>query len=404
MKNILAAQSGGPTAAINATLAGVVKCALASGGVGKIWGACNGIQGVFDENFIDLREKLKSSGDLELLCQTPAAALGSCRLKLTERAQLEKIIEIFRKHEIGCFIYIGGNDSMDTVAKLSAYCAEEGISDISVIGAPKTIDNDLMGTDHCPGFGSAAKYIAATFAELERDCGVYNVPAVTIVEVMGRNAGWLTAASALARVNGGAGPDLIYLCERPFDCGRFLEDIRSCMKKKPSVLVAVSEGIRDGAGRYLSEGVQSGSVDQFGHGYLAGAARVLEELVRDRIGCKVRSIELNLMQRCAAHIASATDIEESGMLGMRACQAALNGESGRMAAVRRVCGSPYQVAYETVPVAQAANAEKKVPKDYIAKNGCDVTEAMMEYLKPLVLGEKNIIFENGIPKHIYLYK
>lgn len=403
MKNILVAQSGGPTAAINATLAGVITSAYSSGQAGKVLGSCNGIQGVLEERFIDLKEKVQSAKDMELLCQTPAAALGSCRLKLTDEKQYQQIISVLRKYDINCFIYIGGNDSMDTVDKLSAYCAQNNIEDISVIGAPKTIDNDLMGTDHCPGFGSAAKYIGTTFAELERDCHVYTMKAVTIVEVMGRNAGWLTAASALARGNGQKGPNLIYLCETVFDNDRFIADVKKELETCDSVLVAISEGIKDKEGRYVSEQVISSAVDNFGHSYIAGSAKVLENLVRSQIGCKVRSIELNLMQRCAGHIASAMDIQESKMLGMKACQAALEGESGKMAAVIRKSNTPYTVSYETIPVSQAANEERKVPSSFITPEGNDVTEEMISYLKPLIQGENKVIYENGLPKHLILY-
>lgn len=407
MKNLLVAQSGGPTAAINATVAGVVTAALTSRKVDGIWGAVNGIKGVLEERFVDLRDKIQSTRDLDILCQTPAAALGSCRFKLKsleeDHSQFEEIIRIFRKHEIGYFIYAGGNDSMDTVDKLSAYCKEQGITDIKVMGAPKTIDNDLVGTDHCPGFGSAAKYIGTTFAELERDCHVYDTKAVTIVEVMGRNAGWLTAASALARNNGGKGPNLIYLCEPAFSVEGFLADVKKELETNDSVLVAISEGIKDADGVYISEQVQSGAVDNFGHSYIAGSARVLEDAVRREIGCKVRSIELNLMQRCAAHIASATDIQESRMLGMTACQLALDGESGLMAAVERISDAPYQVRFTGIPVNQVSNQEKKVPADFINEKGNDVTEKMMAYLNPLVQGESAVIYKNGIPEHISLY-
>lgn len=407
MKNLLVAQSGGPTAAINATVAGVLSTALASDQVDHIWGAVNGIKGVLEERFVDLREKLTSTRKLDILCQTPAAALGSCRLKLKsleeDSSQFEEIIRIFRKHNIGYFIYAGGNDSMDTVDKLSAYCMQQGITDIQVMGAPKTIDNDLVGTDHCPGFGSAAKYIGTTFAELERDCHVYDTKAVTIVEVMGRNAGWLTAASALARNNGGQGPSLIYLCESAFSIERFLEDVRRALEKRDSVLVAVSEGIKDKDGVYISEQVQSGAVDNFGHSYIAGSARVLEAAVRREIGCKVRSIELNLMQRCAAHLASAVDIQESRMLGMTACQCALEGKSGMMAALERICDEPYQVRFTAVPVNQVSNREKQVPGDYMNEAGNDVTEKMMAYLNPLIQGEPPVYYENGIPSHLQLY-
>ena len=407
MKNLLVAQSGGPTAAINATVAGVITEALTSGQVDGIWGAVNGIKGVLEERFVDLREKIQGTGDLDLLCQTPAAALGSCRFKLKDPAvddsQFSRIVEIFRKHDIKYFIYAGGNDSMDTVDKLSAYCREKGMDDIHVIGAPKTIDNDLVGTDHCPGFGSAAKYIGVTFAELERDCHVYDTKAVTIVEVMGRNAGWLTAASALARNNGGKGPNLIYLCEPAFSIEGFLEDVKRELETNDSVLVAISEGIKDKNGVYISESVQSGAVDTFGHSYIAGSARVLEEAVRSRIGCKVRSIELNLMQRCAAHVASRTDIQESRMLGMTACHLALEGKTGLMAAVERISDEPYQVRFTGIPVCSVANQEKKVPEDYINAEGNDVTEKMMSYLRPLIQGEAPVIYKNSIPAHIILY-
>lgn len=407
MKNLLVAQSGGPTAAINATVAGVITEALTSGQVDGIWGAVNGIKGVLEERFVDLREKIQGTGDLDLLCQTPAAALGSCRFKLKDPAvddsQFSRIVEIFRKHDIKYFIYAGGNDSMDTVDKLSAYCREKGMDDIHVIGAPKTIDNDLVGTDHCPGFGSAAKYIGVTFAELERDCHVYDTKAVTIVEVMGRNAGWLTAASALARNNGGKGPNLIYLCEPAFSIEGFLEDVKRELETNDSVLVAISEGIKDKNGVYISESVQSGAVDTFGHSYIAGSACVLEEAVRSRIGCKVRSIELNLMQRCAAHVASQTDIQESRMLGMTACHLALEGKTGLMAAVERISDEPYQVRFTGIPVRSVANQEKKVPEDYINAAGNDVTEKMMSYLRPLIQGEAPVIYKNGIPAHLILY-
>ncbi|MCP1103281.1 6-phosphofructokinase [Aequitasia blattaphilus] len=407
MKNILVAQSGGPTAAINATVAGVVTVALSSKNVGKIYGAKNGIQGVLDETFIDLREKIKNNEDLVLLSHTPAAALGSCRLKLKDlnkdKAQFEKIVEVLRKHEINCFVYIGGNDSMDTVDKLSQYCKNHNITDITVVGAPKTVDNDLVGTDHCPGFGSAAKYIGVTFAELERDCNVYKTKAVTIVEVMGRNAGWLTAAASLARVNGGKGPDYIYLCEPAFSTEKFIEDVKAKLDSQDSVLIAISEGIKNEKGQYVSEQVQSGAVDAFGHAYIAGSAKVLEDLVREKIGCKVRSIELNLMQRCAGHIASATDIEESKMLGMKACQCALEGENGVMASIKRISDAPYVVEYEAVPVSQVSNEEKTVPKDFMNKEGNDVTEKMMDYLKPLIQGEVSQNYKNGIPKQMILY-
>ena len=407
MNNLLVAQSGGPTSAINATIAGVMTCAFLSGKVDKVYGAVNGIQGVFEENFVDLNVKLKSSEDLRLLFQTPAAALGSYRFKLgdleKDQEQFESIIRIFHKHDIKYFIYTGGNDSMDTVDKLSKYCELHGITDIKVVGAPKTIDNDLAEIDHCPGFGSAAKYIATTFAELERDCHVYNTKAVTIVEVMGRNAGWLTAASALSRVAGSKGPDLIYLCEPEFSVDQFIEDVKKKMETHPDVVVAISEGIKDKHGVYISEHVQAGAKDAFGHSIISGAGSVLETIVRERLGCKVRSIELNLMQRCGAHIASATDIEESKMLGMKACQCALDGETGVMAVIKRIANEPYEVIFGSVPVSKVANREKKVPREWINEEGNDITQELFDYMFPLIQGEPAVLYENGVPKHLYLY-
>ena len=404
--NVIVGQSGGPTAVINSSLAGVYRTAV-DRGAKKVYGMLYGIQGLLDEQYVDLSKFIRSDLDVEILKRTPSAFLGTCRYKLPDIHENQdiyvKIFEILNKLNIECFIYIGGNDSMDTVDKMSKYCKENGVDDVFVVGAPKTIDNDLVETDHCPGFGSAAKYLAATFAELERDCHVYEKKAVTIVEVMGRNAGWLTAASALSRVNGGEGPSLIYLCEPVFDTEQFLKDVQEKLEQKDSVLVAISEGIHDSEGRYVSEQVQSDAQDQFGHSYIAGSAKVLEELVRDRIGCKVRSIELNLMQRCAAHLASATDLEESRMLGMKACQCALEKQGGQMASIRRISADPYRVEYTSVPVSEVANKEKKVPLSWITEDGHDVTEEMMAYLRPLILGEPAMQYENGIPVHIELY-
>lgn len=406
MKNLLIAQSGGPTAAINASLAGVMEAALISARVDGIYGAVNGIQGVFEEKIIDLKEAVKSAMDIELLCQTPSSALGSCRFILKpwkeQEGQYEEFIRIMRKYSISYFIYIGGNDSMDTVYKLSEYCREKQIEDIMVAGVPKTIDNDLAETDHCPGFGSAAKYIATTFAELERDISVYPVPAITIVEVMGRNAGWLTAASALSRINGGAGPELIYLCEHVFGKEKFLSDVKEAMERKKALLIAVSEGLKDRNGKYISEEAQSDMADAFGHKYISGTGRILESLIREKIGCKVRSVELNLMQRCAAHVASDTDLKEARMLGGKALQCAVEGKNGVMASIRRLGSNPYAVEYTSVPVGRVANREKKVPAEMIHENGHDITDEMMQYLLPLIQGEANVMYVNGIPSHIII--
>jgi len=404
MKHMLIAQSGGPSAAINATVAGVVERCMTSDKVDRIYGAVNGIKGVLNGNYVDLTEVLSSPEQLRLLCSTPAAALGSCRLKLNnaDEGQLGQIVDALLSREIGYFVYIGGNDSMDTVYQLSAYIKKHNIQGLSVMGAPKTIDNDLPMTDHCPGFGSAAKYIAATFAEIVRDCEVYDIPAVTIVEVMGRNAGWLTAASALSRENGGTGPQLIYLCERAFDTEQFISDVKACLAKRNAVVVAVSEGLKNADGSYLSESKGRG-VDVFGHAALSGTAKVLEGLVKEKIGCKVRSIELNLMQRCASHLASANDLSESKMLGMTAADRALNGVSGEMAIVERLSSAPYRVRYGTTDIALVANLEKKVPDSCIHPQGNDVTEQMLEYLRPLVHGEVQVPMCGGVPVHLELY-
>ena len=404
MKHMLIAQSGGPSAAINATVAGVVERCMTSDKVDRIYGAVNGIKGVLNGNYVDLTEILSSPEQLRLLCSTPAAALGSCRLKLNnaDEGQLGQIVDALLSREIGYFVYVGGNDSMDTVYQLSAYIKKHNIQGLSVMGAPKTIDNDLPMTDHCPGFGSAAKYIAATFAEIVRDCEVYDIPAVTIVEVMGRNAGWLTAASALSRENGGTGPQLIYLCERAFDTEQFIRDVKDCLAKRNAVVVAVSEGLKNTDGSYLSESKGRG-VDVFGHAALSGTAKVLEGLVKEKIGCKVRSIELNLMQRCASHLASANDLSESKMLGMTAADRALNGVSGEMAIVERLSSAPYRVRYGTTDIALVANLEKKVPDSCIHPQGNDVTEQMLEYLRPLVHGEVQVPMCGGVPVHLELY-
>lgn len=405
-KNLLVGQSGGPTAAINATLAGVLSQAQISEQIDIVYGAFNGIEGVMQETFVNLTEKIPNTDAIHLLRQTPSAALGSCRYKLKDynvcKEEYQKILDVFRKYNIGYFVYIGGNDSMDTVMKLSQYFKQEGISDIFIMGAPKTIDNDLMGTDHCPGFGSAAKYIATTFAELVCDTNAYMQKSVTVVEVMGRNAGWLTASSALARLSGGKGPDLIYLCERPFSCEQFLVDVRNKLEKQSSVLIAVSEGIHDENGVYISEQTQSGQVDNFGHKYIAGAARSLEEMIRNEIGCKVRSIELNLMQRAAGHIASQTDLEESYMLGSKAVTAMLEGKTGEMSAIRRLPTNDYKIETFSIPIEQIANHEKKIPLSWINEAGNDVTPELMNYLTPLIQGEVNIRYQNGIPMHITL--
>ena len=371
MKNMLVAQSGGPSAAINATITGVIDAGIASDQVGHVYGARNGIKGVLNENFVNLDEVCDTKEKRDLLSVTPAAALGSCRWKLKDpkenAEEFEEIIRILRKNNIGYFVYTGGNDSMDTVYKLSIYCKENNIDDIKVMGAPKTIDNDLGETDHCPGFGSAAKFIATAFTEIACDCFVYDVPSVTIVEVMGRNAGWLTASSALARTEERRVPQLIYLCEKVFDEEKFIEDVNKALEKENNIIVAVSEGVKDATGHYVGEETKSGKEDAFGHKYLSGIGKYLEGLVGNRIGCKVRSVELNILQRCAGYMLSETDIIESRNLGAFAAVSAIRGESGKMSALKRICDDPYQVEIELADLSKIANFEKKVPMEWTMK-------------------------------------
>ena len=406
MKNLLVAQSGGPTAAINATLAGVIKQAMKEDVIDQVYGACYGIQGVLEQKFVNLTEKVDTEEKLEKLKRTPASALGSCRFKLKDikedDSQYQQIIDIFHEKNIGYFVYIGGNDSMDTVAKLSAYCAEKGIDDIKVIGGPKTIDNDLCEIDHCPGFGSAAKYISTVFCELEQEITVYEPKNVIIVEMMGRHAGWLTSAAALAEGKNGDVPYLIYLEEVPFSLEQFVSDVKAKLEISNAVLVAVSEGVHDAEGNFLCEQEGSRQLDVFGHTMLSGAGKILEEAVRSQIGCKVRSIELNLLQRCAGHVLSKTDIEESGNLGAKAVELAVAGESGLMASLTRVSDAPYTVEYSGVDIQKIANKEKKIPREWINEEGNGVKEELITYLTPLVQGEVSSIYENGMPSYLLL--
>ena len=407
--NAVVGQSGGPTAAINATLSGVIRgCAAknADGVINKLYGMRNGIEGFLAENLVDLTGYFADSEWLADLEATPAAALGSCRKRLkdhkTYAATYDKILEILKKYDIRYFFYIGGNDSMDTVLKLSDY-AKDHDYELRVVGVPKTIDNDLSATDHTPGFGSAAKFVATTVKEILRDVNVYTVKAVTIVEVMGRDAGWLTASAALPVISGGKGPDLVYLPEHVFDTEKFISDVKNALDKHPAVLVAVSEGIRDAVGRYIGEGIGNGTVDAFGHKQLAGAGKVLEALVKERIGCKVRSIELNLPQRCAAHIASATDIVESISVGRAAVHFATFGKTGIMATIERdATNGGYNATYSFADISGIANAVKLVPREYINEEGNGITEQGIEYLRPLIMGEIPIRYENGMPKHVVI--
>ena len=400
--NAIVGQSGGPTAAINATLAGVIRGAQESNVIGKIYGARNGIEGVLARRLIDLSEM--SAEDLSLLETTPAAALGSCRKKLpadfegANRKIFEDIIEIFKEYDIRYFFYIGGNDSMDTVLKLSRFTKEIGY-EMRVMGVPKTIDNDLAGTDHTPGYGSAAKYIATTMQEILRDTAVYTVKAVTVVEIMGRDAGWLTASAAIPSLYSNVAPDLVYLPEVPFNYDEFFEDLEKAFEKHPNVVVAVSEGIRLADGTYVGEGTQSGVTDAFGHKYLSGTGKALEIAIKEKFGCKVRSVELNLPQRCASHIASKTDLYESAAIGRHAVRYATFGESGKMMIFTRLEGDRYKVCVDSADIADIANAVRSVPREYINERGNNVTEQCLAYIAPLIVGEPEIIYENGLPKH-----
>lgn len=407
-KNLLVAQSGSPSAVINATLCGVVEQGLASDAIDKIYGAKNGLMGVLSERFIDLTDILAEPEVRQQLCHTPSSALGACRMKLSPWEEnvfeYEKAISIFRKYNIGYFIYIGGSHSMDTAYKLSTYCEAHDIHDIHIIGVPKTIENDLPNTDHSPGFGSAAKYVATTIAEIACDCHVYALPSVTLVEIAGTESGWLTAASALARINGEQAPDLIYLCEKPFSVDRFLVDVRNKMTEKRSLLIAVSEGLRNEDGTYLSDALQSHAEDVFGHKILAGVARFLEEILRQEIGCKVRSVELNLMQRSASHLASQTDVIEAVRVGRVAAAFAVEGGNREMACLKRIAEEPYQSEISFVPLDTVVHDVKKVPLEWISPEGNDVTQEMIDYLLPLIQGEIPCQYQNGIPVHFHIIK
>ena len=401
--NAIVGQSGGPTAAINATLAGVIRGALThSDCIEKIYGMRNGIEGFLEERVIDLSSACSDEESLATLELTPAAALGSCRRKLksveSDRETYDKILSLFKKYNIRYFFYIGGNDSMDTVLKLSHFMKENDY-EMRIIGVPKTVDNDLAVTDHTPGFGSAAKFVATTIKEIRRDVSVYTVNAVTIVEIMGRDAGWLTASAILPSVCGDA-PDLIYLPEVPFDSDQFITDVNKSLQDHPAVLVAVSEGIRFQNGEYV--GASAEAVDAFGHKALSGAGKVLENLVKNRIGCKVRSIELNLPQRCASHIASLTDINESVSTGKAAVHHAVSGETAKMIIMKRNIGAEYSVVFESADISGIANAVKPVPRHFINESGNGLTKECINYLAPLIVGEVSPVYENGMPKHIVL--
>lgn len=404
-KNILAGQSGGPTAVINASLCGIITEAQAHPDTaGDVYGMINGIEGFLSDHVMNLSKDL-SPEDLELLRLTPAAYLGSCRYKLPENLDApvySLLFEKFHALNIGSFLYIGGNDSMDTVDKLSRAAALRG-SDISFIGVPKTIDNDLPVTDHTPGYGSAARYVASALREICLDASVYQQPAVTIVELMGRHAGWVTAASALARKYPGDNPLLIYLPEAPFEMDRFFEDIRQALEKQPTVVICVSEGIKDKTGRLICEYTSEAQVDTFGHKMLTGCAKLLESYVRNHFGIKVRSIELNVNQRCAALMSSLTDVCEADQSGRQGLKEALSGATASMVTCsrRNAADGSYCLEYGLTAVSDVCNKEKLFPSQWITKNGSDIGPEFTAYALPLIQGQPVHQMEDGLPRYLY---
>lgn len=400
MRNVIVAQSGGPTVAINASLAGVITGALVAG-YDKIYGSINGIQGVINDNITDLGDVVAAdSSFIQKLKTTPAMYLGSCRYKLPKDPAdpiYNTLFLQFEKYNIDAFFYIGGNDSMDTVDKLSAMAKNRG-SQVRFVGIPKTIDNDLCIIDHTPGFGSAAKYIAATTMEVIYDALIYKNPSVTIVEIMGRDAGWLTAASALAKNDCCPGPDLIYLPEVAFDKEVFINDLKNLLTEKENIVVAVSEGIKDADGNYIS--ATAAANDTFGHAQLSGTGKALEYLVKEKLGVKVRSIEVNVLQRAAAHFSSATDLDEAFKLGETGASLAASGKTGIMVTLKRLSDSPYEVAYEYHDISQIANEVKSVPRSWINEAGNGVTSHMLAYLKPLIIGQPDLDFADGLPVYM----
>ena len=402
-KNIIVGQSGGPTAVINASLYGVIaEAKKRSEEVGCVYGMLNGIEGFMQDRYMNLSEELTDE-ELELLKLTPAAFLGSCRYKLPEDLSSGFYPMIFQKLErmnIGCFLYIGGNDSMDTVSKLSRYGNSIG-SGIRFIGIPKTVDNDLVGTDHTPGYASAARYVAASVREIALDASVYRQKAVTIVEIMGRHAGWLTAAAALARKEAGDNPLLIYLPEFDFDLEQFAQDVKAALDRQPNVVVCVSEGISDRDGKFICEYDNAAQTDSFGHKMLTGSGEVLESFIRNRYGVKVRSVELNVSQRCSGMLASGVDIEEAACAGAAGVAAALGGATGMMIAFERKAGPAYELEYVPKDVNAICNKEKKFPQEWIVDEGRDVSREFLDYALPLIQGEVERKTENGLPVYLY---
>ena len=399
-KNLIVGQSGGPTAVINGSLYGVVTEAMRhTEEIDEIYGMINGIEGFLNGHMMDMRSLIETN-ELSLLRTTPGSYLGSCRYKLPEDLNdpvYPLLFNKFTSHGIGYFFYIGGNDSMDTVSKLSRY-AKKINSDIRFIGVPKTIDNDLVHTDHTPGFGSAAKYVASMVREVAIDASVYdNKKSVTIVEIMGRHAGWLTAASALARKYDGDNPRLIYLPETAFDQEAFLKKVQKMLETTPNLVVCISEGIHDKNGTFVCELAGDIGTDTFGHKMLTGSGKYLENLIKEKLGVKVRSVELNVSQRCSSSCLSKTDLDEADHSGAFAVNAALNGETGKMISFVRANTSPYELSFSTADVNIICNQEKAVPLSWITKDGSDVTDEFIRYAVPLIQGSVDVPTENGLP-------
>lgn len=397
-------QSGGPTAVINASAYGVIRAALDAEEITKVYGAAHGIRGVLDDKLYVMDEE--DPAELKLLLNTPSSELGSCRYKIADPdvddTDYKRILEIFKKYNVRYFFYNGGNDSMDTCNKISRYMESVGY-ECRVMGVPKTIDNDLFGTDHCPGFASAAKYIATSCMEISKDSRVYDNGMITIVEIMGRHAGWLTASAALATAFG-AGPDLIYLPERIFDMDKFFADVERIYAETGKVLVAVSEGIHYADGSFVSE-AETSATDGFGHAQLGGLAALLADKVKARTGAKVRGIELSLLQRCGAHLASTTDINEAYLAGKTAVENAVNGITGKMVAFKRVyVDGKYTCEMELLPLSSVANYEKKVPQEWINEEGNGLNSQLIDYVLPLIQGEPELPLENSLPRYAKLKK
>ena len=397
-------QSGGPTSVINASAAGVFTEALKQENITKVYGAAHGIRGILEEDFYDIGQE--DPYELELMKTTPSSALGSVRYKLKnadeDDTDYKRLLEVFKKYDIRYFFYNGGNDSMDTCNKISKYMQKSGY-ECRVMGVPKTIDNDLYGTDHCPGYGSAAKYVATSTMEIYHDARVYDIGMVTILEVMGRNAGWLTAAAALAAYKG-AGPDLIYLPELPFDVDKFLSDVKRVYDQNKKVIVAVSEGAKTADGTYVAEMGSNLGKDAFGHAQLGGTASILANMVKEKLGCKVRGIEFSLLQRCAAHCGSANDVNESFMAGQEAVKNAVAGITDHMVAFEREPGDQYVCKTKLINLNDVANTEKTVPREWINAEGNFVTEDFVKYALPLIQGVSAPPLEDGLPRFVRLKK